>query len=96
MIVIVLLAMFWGPTVIGLLFGPRPGRRSRRSARLPRFRRVAPAAVAPAPPAEADASAADEAAPEAAPEAVVLPADSLHWSALDDRQLMRYLASSAQ
>jgi hypothetical protein len=89
MIVVVLLAMFWGPTVIGLLFGPRHGG---RLVRLPRFRRVtpAPAAAAPVP-------AADDAGPSAPDvDPTLLPSESLQWSALDDRQLMRYLAGSAQ
>jgi hypothetical protein len=89
MIVFVLLAMFWGPTVIGLLFGPRRGR---RSVRLPRFRRVTPA---PAPPAQAPATA-DASPSDPGCDPLTLPADSLQWSALDDRQLMRYLAGSAQ
>jgi hypothetical protein len=88
MIVVLLLAMFWGPTVIGLLFGPRPGRRSRRSSRLPHFRRSAPSPAAP----PTDVPAGDGAGPTP----MALPADSLHWSALDDRQLMLYLAGSAQ
>jgi hypothetical protein len=89
MIVVVLLAMFWGPTVIGLLFGPRHGG---RLVRLPRFRRVPPASPAAAP-----VPAADDAGPSAPDvDPTLLPSESLQWSALDDRQLMRYLAGSAQ
>ena len=96
MIAVVLLAMFWAPTVIGLVFGSRPHRHGRRSAGLPEFRRSArPASLAPPAAAEPE-RAASEVVERVDHQRATLPAESLQWSALDDRQLMRYLAGSAQ